>query len=241
METVFDALKTMGKASSQEVAARLGMTRDEAINELWKLKRRGEADNNGPMWWLTQNDENAPVEQAPKVTAQMLIDAIEQHGPQTAEELASMFRITSRRANSSLAMAISKGRLIRVNQDGKYRYCMPGDNLPAEPKAAPVTENDGKAFPQPAGVALPVQEAATQEEIKTETVADIVPSLPSFTATRADDLVLPSLHMANRELRRAKSHVQKWERVCAALRELNRHRDIVRQIVDSSSRIVSEK
>ncbi|ELB2972356.1 hypothetical protein RHH66_005327 [Escherichia coli] len=37
METVFDALKAMGKASSQEVAARLGMTRDEAINELWKL------------------------------------------------------------------------------------------------------------------------------------------------------------------------------------------------------------
>ena len=230
METVFDALKTMGKASSQEVAARLGMTRDEAINELWKLKRRGEADNNGPMWWLTQNDENAPVEQAPKVTAQMLIDAIEQHGPQTAEELASMFRITSRRANSSLAMAISKGRLIRVNQDGKYRYCMPGDNLPAEPKAAPVTENDGKAFPQPAGVALPVQEAATQEDIKTETVADIVQSLPSFTETQADDLVLPSLHMANRELRRAKNHVQKWERVCAALRELNKHRDIVRLI-----------
>ncbi|HIH3536869.1 TPA: DUF1627 domain-containing protein, partial [Escherichia coli] len=28
METVFDALKAMGKASSQEVAARLGMTRD---------------------------------------------------------------------------------------------------------------------------------------------------------------------------------------------------------------------
>ena len=228
METVFDALKTMGKASSQEVAARLGMTRDEAINELWKLKRRGEADNNGPMWWLTQNDENAPVEQAPKVTAQMLIDAIEQHGPQTAEELASMFRITSRRANSSLAMAISKGRLIRVNQDGKYRYCMPGDNLPTEPKAAPVTKTAGKAFPQPAGVALPVQEAATQEEIKTETVADIVQSLPS-------------LHMANRELRRAKGHVQKWERVCAALRELNRHRDIVRQIVDSSRHVAPEK
>lgn len=229
METVFDALKAMGKASSQEVAARLGMTRDEAINELWKLKRRGEADNNGPMWWLAQDDENAPVAQVPKVTAQMLIDAIEQHGPKTAEELASMFRITSRRANSSLAMAISKGRLIRANQDGKFRYCIPGNNLPAEPKAASVTENDGKAFPQPAGVALPAQ-----EDIKTETVADIVQSLPSFTETQVDDLVLPSLHMAKRELRRAKSHVQKWERVCAALRELNRHRDIVRQINSSA-------
>ncbi|EER6479906.1 DUF1627 domain-containing protein, partial [Escherichia coli] len=117
----------------------------------------------------------------------------------------------------------------------------PGDNLPAEPKAASVAETDGKAFPQPACVALPVQEAATQEDIKTETVADIVQSLPSFTATRSDDLILSSLHMANRELRRAKNHVQKWERVCAALRELNKHRDIVRQITDFSRRVASEK
>ncbi|EJI5959752.1 DUF1627 domain-containing protein [Escherichia coli] len=237
METVFDALKALKRASSQEVSARLGISREDAVNELWKLKRRGEADNKGSMWWLTSE----ATEMATKTTAEMLINAIEQHGPQSADELALMFGITSRRANSTLAMAISKGRLIRVNQNGKFRYCLPGDNLPAEPKAASVTENDGKAFPQPAGVALPVREAATQEEIKTETVAGIVQSLPSFTETRADDLILPSLHVANRELRRAKGQVQKWERVCAALRELNKHQDIVRQIVDSSSRIVSEK
>ncbi|EIC3244104.1 DUF1627 domain-containing protein, partial [Escherichia coli] len=47
--------------------------------------------------------------------------------------------------------------------------------------------------------------------------------------------------MANRELRRAKNHVQKWGRVCAALRELNKHRDIVRQITDSSRCVASEK
>ncbi|MCM5090670.1 DUF1627 domain-containing protein, partial [Escherichia coli] len=73
-------------------------------------------------------------------TAQMLTEAIEQHGPQTADELALMFGITSRRANSSLAMAISKGRLIRVNQGGKFRYCIPGADLPAEPEAASVAE-----------------------------------------------------------------------------------------------------
>ncbi|WP_039062419.1 DUF1627 domain-containing protein, partial [Shigella flexneri] len=38
-----------------------------------------------------------------------------------------------------------------------------------------------------------------------------------------------------------KSHVQKWECVCAALRELNKHRDIVRQITDISRRVASEK
>ncbi|EJN3231878.1 DUF1627 domain-containing protein [Escherichia coli] len=241
METVFDALKALKRASSQVVSSRLGISREDAVHELWKLKRRGEADNKGSMWWLTQAGESEPVSPVPKVTAQMLTEAIERHGPQTADELALMFGITSRRANSTLAMAISKGRLIRVNQNGKFRYCIPGADLPAEPEAASVAKTDGKASPQPAGVAVPVQGDAIQEDIKTETVADIVQSLQSFTETQADDLVLPSLHMANRELRRAKNHVQKWERVCAALRELNKHRDIVRQIVDSSSRIVSEK
>ncbi|MEJ1741188.1 DUF1627 domain-containing protein [Escherichia coli] len=233
METVFDALKAMGKASSQEVAARLGMTRDEAINELWKLKRRGWADNKGPMWWLTneKSDENDSVTQAPKVTAQMLIEFIGQEGAKTCEELAGKFGVSTRKVASTLAVVTAAGRLARVNQNGKFRYCMPGDNLPAEPKAASVAETDGKAFPQPACVALPVQEAATQEDIKTETVADIVQPLEK----RVDNLVLPSLRQANRELRRAKSHVQKWERVCAALRELNKYRDIVAQLCQEAT------
>ncbi|EKQ2070948.1 DUF1627 domain-containing protein [Escherichia coli] len=233
METVFDALKAMEKASSQEVAARLGMTRDEAINELWKLKRRGWADNKGPMWWLTneKSDENDSVTQAPKVTAQMLIEFIGQEGAKTCEELAGKFGVSTRKVASMLAVVTATGRLARVNQNGKFRYCMPGDNLPAEPKAASVAETDGKAFPQPACVALPVQEAATQEDIKTETVADIVQPLEK----RVDNLVLPSLRQANRELRRAKSDIRKWERVCAALRELNKYRDIVAQLCQEAT------
>ncbi|HFP5223727.1 TPA: DUF1627 domain-containing protein, partial [Escherichia coli] len=147
----------------------------------------------------------------------MMIEFIGQEGAKTCEELAGKFGVSTRKVASTLAVVTATGRLARVNQNGKFRYCIPGADLPAEP------------------------EAAIQEDIKTETVADIVQSLPSFTEKRMNYRVLPSLHMANRELRRAKSHVQKWQRVCAALRELNKHRDIVRQIVDSSSRIVSEK
>lgn len=176
-----------------------------------------------------------------KVTADMMIEFIGQDGAKTCEELAGKFGVSTRKVASTLAVVTATGRLARVNQNDKFRYCMPGDNLPAEPKAALVTESDGKAFPQPAGAALPVREAATQEEIKTETVADIVQPLPSFTETQADELIFPSLRRANLALRRAKSDVQKWERVCAALREVNKHRDIVRQITDSSRRVVSEK
>ncbi|HAP0007214.1 TPA: DUF1627 domain-containing protein [Escherichia coli] len=223
---------------------------------MWELKRNGVVDKTGHTWFLAGEGESRVTEERPvkseaqdmltgeveqKVTADMMIEFIGQEGAKTCEELAGKFGVSTRKVASTLAVVTATGRLARVNQNGKFRYCMPGDKLPAEPKSVPVTENDGKAFPQPAGVALPVQEAATQEDIKTETVADIVQSLPSFTETRADDLVLPSLHMANRELRRAKNHVQKWERVCAALRELNKHRDIVRHITDSSRRVASEK
>ena len=250
METVSDALKALKKASSHVVAARLGISREEAVNELWELKRKGVVDKTGHTWFLAGEGESRVTEERPvkseaqdmltgeveqKVTADMMIEFIGQDGAKTCEELAGKFGVSTRKVASTLAVVTATGRLARVNQNGKFRYCMPGDNLPAEPKAALVTESDGKAFPQPAGAALPVREAATQEEIKTETVADIVQPLPSFTETQADELIFPSLRRANLALRRAKSDVQKWERVCAALRELNKHRDIVRQITDSSA------
>ncbi|EJZ0476829.1 DUF1627 domain-containing protein [Escherichia coli] len=245
METVFDALKAMGKASSVGLAERLDISREEVLNELWELKRNGVVDKAGHIWFLAGEGESGVTEEQPeqsevpdvltgeveqKVTADMMIEFIGQEGAKTCEELADKFGVSIRKVASTLAVVTATGRLARVNQNGKFRYCMPGDNLPAEPKAVPVTENDGKAFPRPAGVALPVQESATQEDIKTETVADIVQSLPSFTETQADELIFLSLCRANLALRRAKSDVQKWERVCAALRELNKHRDILRDI-----------
>ncbi|EFI3458603.1 DUF1627 domain-containing protein [Escherichia coli] len=256
METVLHALKAMGKANSVELAARIDISREEVLNELWELKKNGVVDKTGHTWFLAVEGESRVTEErpvksetqdmlteevAPKVSANMMIEFIAQEGAKTCEEIAGKFGVSTRKVASTLAVVTATGRLARVNQNGRFRYCMPGDNLPAEPKAALVTENDGKAFPQPAGAALPVREAATQEEIKTESVAVTVQSQPLFTRKHPDGLILPSLHVANRELRRAKGQVQKWERVCAALRELNKHRDIVRQIVDSSGRIMSEK
>ncbi|EOL6116350.1 DUF1627 domain-containing protein, partial [Escherichia coli] len=202
-------------------------------------------DKTGHTWFMAGEGESGVTEEQPaqsevpdvltgeveqKVTADMMIEFICQDGAKTCEELADKFGVSIRKVASTLAVVTATGRLARVNQNGKFRYCIPGADLPAEPEAASVAETDGKAFPQPTGVALPVQETTTQEEMKTEIVEDIVKLQPSVTETKADDLILPSLHVANRELRRAKGQVQKWERVCAALRELNKHRDILRDI-----------
>ncbi|MGG5037531.1 DUF1627 domain-containing protein [Escherichia coli] len=246
METVFDALKAMGKATSIELAARLDISREEVLNELWELKKAGFVDKSAYTWRVAGEGESGVAEEQPaqsevqdvltreverKVTADMMIEFIGQEGAKTCEELAGKFGVSTRKVASTLAVVTATGRLARVNQNGKFRYCMPGGNLPAEPKIASVEKTDGKARPQPAGVALPVQEAATQEDIKTETVADIVQPLEK----RVDNLVLPSLRQANRELRRAKSDIRKWERVCAALRELNKYRDIVAQLCQEAT------
>ncbi|EFL5834479.1 DUF1627 domain-containing protein [Escherichia coli] len=245
METVLHALKAMGKANSVELAARLDISREEVLNELWELKKNGVVDKTGHTWFLAGEGESGVTEEQPaqsevpdvltgeveqKVTADMMIEFICQDGAKTCEELADKFGVSIRKVASTLAVVTATGRLARVNQNGKFRYCIPGADLPAEPEAASVAETDGKAFPQPACVALPVREAETQEEIKTESVAVTVQSQPSFTRKHPDGLILPSLHVANRELRRAKGQVQKWVRVCAALRELNKCRDILRDI-----------
>ncbi|EGO7579644.1 DUF1627 domain-containing protein [Escherichia coli] len=245
MGTVLHALKAMGKANSVELAARLDISREEVLNELWELKKNGVVDKTGHTWFLAGEGESGVTEEQPaqsevpdvltgeveqKVTADMMIEFICQDGAKTCEELADKFGVSIRKVASTLAVVTATGSLARVNQNGKFRYCIPGADLPAEPEAASVTETDGKAFPQPTGVALPVREAETQEEIKTESVAVTVQSQPLFTRKHPDGLILPSLHVANRELRRAKGQVQKWERVCAALRELNKCRDILRDI-----------
>ncbi|EKI21657.1 hypothetical protein MY011_29890 [Escherichia coli] len=58
METVSDALKALKKASSHVVAARLGISREEAVNELWELKRNGVVDKTGHTWFLAGEGES---------------------------------------------------------------------------------------------------------------------------------------------------------------------------------------
>ncbi|ENY9823103.1 DUF1627 domain-containing protein [Escherichia coli] len=239
METVFDALEAMGKATSVELAARLDISREEVLNELWELKRNGVVDKSAHTWRVADNnvqqEQPAPEEQPEETTTATvakisecdLTATIEQRGPQTADELATLFGTTSRKVASTLAMAISKGRLIRVNQGGKFRYCMPNEKINDMSVQSTVLVQVGSDADKNEKQSDRNRFSSTKKHEQSEdSVADIVQPLEK----RVDNLVLPSLRQANRELRRAKSDIRKWERVCAALRELNKYRDIVAQL-----------
>lgn len=62
METVLHALKAMGKANSVELAARLDISREEVLNELWELKKNGVVDKTGHTWFLAVEGEAGVAE-----------------------------------------------------------------------------------------------------------------------------------------------------------------------------------
>ncbi|MXC49193.1 DUF1627 domain-containing protein [Escherichia coli] len=264
METLIDTLKAMQKATCTELAARLGVEPAEAIKMLREHEELGEVVSVNGYWSVPDKQTAVKEKTVPACNAERTsrpVASRKEREPLNRCDILSILAHGGAMTTAEIAIAVGRADCVRSLVSAMEKLCRDGmavklgqgkgcrwelvkksgENLPAGMDVAPVEKTDGKAFPQPAGVALPVQEVAAQEEIKTETVADIVQSLPSFTEKHTDYVMLPSLHMANRELRRAKSHIRKWERVCAALRELNKHRDIFRQMTDSSRRVASEK
>ena len=247
METVSDALKALKKASSHVVAARLGISREEAVNELWELKRKGVVDKTGHTWFLAGEGESRVTEERPvkseaqdmltgeveqKVTADMMIEFIDQDGAKTCEELAGKFGVSTRKVASTLAVVTATRRLVREISNGKFRYKMPDvENGDLSALSSQNKQSHHDAENSAAGDEMNRFPLASESTAKAST-DEFIREVPSFTEKSASSVMLPSLHAASRELRRAKKQVQKWERVCAALRELNKHRDIFSSIAD---------
>jgi Protein of unknown function (DUF1627). len=90
------------------------------ISELWELEKAGTVTKNGPSWELSgdsdQESDGIGEMPAPKVTEQHLLGTIEERGPLTANELAALFCVTSRKVASTLAMATKKSHvaLLRI-------------------------------------------------------------------------------------------------------------------------------
>ena len=59
METVFDGTESNGKATSIELAARLDISREEVLNELWELKKAGFVDKSAYTWRVADKQRSA--------------------------------------------------------------------------------------------------------------------------------------------------------------------------------------
>lgn len=262
METVLDALKAMGKATAREIAARMKTELVDVLVELQQALEDDEVEFEHGCWSLSAiasaktAKRKTPKPEAPKgstvkIGEPQMLDAIREHGPQTAEDLATLFGITSRKVTSTLAMATGRGRLTRINRDGKYWYCLPEQVLP-EPNAAPApdpvpdTDNASTAETGIAPVSdnaesapevLVVEEPATVidesevpealEEVsdsasaETESVSDT--PLADAQPAAPDVMELPSPHAVAKNLRRHKAQLARLQKAHSAVQAVRRY------------------
>lgn len=163
METVTDVLKATGEATARKIAARLGIEVRDALEMLREQQEAGVVEFLNGYWSLSgvttkttecqEQEPEPPEETVVKIGETQLLEAIKKQGPQTADELATMFGITSRKVTSTLAMATGKGQLIRAYQNGRYYYLLEDEMLPETPETSPVSADSGTEaghiFPAP--------------------------------------------------------------------------------------------
>lgn len=260
METVLDALKAMGKATAREIAARMKTELVDVLVELQQALEDGEVEFEHGCWSLSgitpaktvkrkMPEPETPKDTAVKIGEPQMLDAIREHGPQTAEDLATLFGITSRKVTSTLAMATGKGRLSRVNRDGKYWYCLPEQVLP-EPNAAPdpvpdidnastaetaiatVSDIDESApevlvVEEPAAVIdepeVPeaLEEVSDSASAETESVSDT--PLADAQPAAPDVMELPSPSAVSKNLRRHKAQLARLQKAHSAVQAVRRY------------------
>ncbi|EBY1954730.1 DUF1627 domain-containing protein [Salmonella enterica subsp. enterica serovar Sandiego] len=204
MESVLDALKAIGKATAREIAARLGIEARDALEMLREQQEAGAVEFLNGYWSLSgvttkttegrAQEPEPPEETVVKIGEPQLLEAIKKQGPQTADELATMFGITSRKVTSTLAMATGRGRLIRENQNGRYYYLLADEKLP-EP------------------------EIAGKEPV--DSVVEVVQSIPSFTEKRPGDLSIPAPRFISAEIRRTEAKLKRLRKFREISRELH--------------------
>ncbi|EFP0252356.1 DUF1627 domain-containing protein [Salmonella enterica] len=245
METVTDVLKAMGKATARKIAARLGIEVRDALEMLREQQEAGAVEFLNGYWSLsgvtTKTTEYQTLEtETPtvvKIGETQMLEAIKKQGPQTADELATMFGITSRKVTSTLAMATGKGRLIREYQNGRYYYSLPGSVSAPAPEqvvvSAPDTDSTGHAATATDETG-PVHETVRTDGPDVSDVAscniasagtvsgsgraDAPPAAPS-----PDVMALPSPRVVAKNLRRHKAQLARLQKARGAAQAVRRY------------------
>lgn len=237
METVFDALKTMGKATAREIAARLEIEPADALNLLRESEEAGLVTQvNG--YWMGVGGSSELQETRPQnllrsepVQPEAIVALLAENGEMDTAALASAIGRDARGLSSGLRMMAQRGLIKKIGQGRGVRWTLPdaenGDMSAQGEAVVQVGSDSDKSAVQGESKRFSSTEG---QGLSHKSVEEFVKSLPSFTEKRSGDLVVPTLRVANRELRRAKNNVQKWQRVCDALRVLNQHKGIFRTL-----------
>lgn len=229
MENILDALKAMKKATARDVAARLQIEPQAALDMLREHEDRFEAVQSNGYWWATKAGDVRPKAVPPvRITPFDLKGLLVEKGPLQADQLAKITGATAKGVATMLTNLVTKGEVSREKVGNKFVYSVPVATAAAAPvDAAPVDSVPETAAPP----GSPVQANPTPAA---KTTAEIVQDIPAFTA-RADDLVIPSSRFISQEIRRTRTKLANLEKLQVTVRELRRHKRMLQSLTGEVS------
>ncbi|EPM0026604.1 DUF1627 domain-containing protein [Citrobacter farmeri] len=243
METVINVLKTMGKATYREVAARLEIEPVEALNMLREQREQGLCDFFDGGWEVTGNADGKisirpepaktvlrakNLKDAPKkplrgevtkpIKPEAIVALLTENGNMDTVALASAVGRDPRGLASNLCLMAKRRHIKKIGQGKGVKWGLPDETkITPEPVFAELPEIE--ITPK---VAIPPAPSTEQEHVcaVTETFLESIPVLRK----PSQPMQLPSLREISNQIRKVKSNLQGLEKLRVAVREVNKHR-----------------
>ncbi|HHS9552212.1 TPA: hypothetical protein ACTXCE_003315 [Raoultella planticola] len=227
METVIDVLKATGKATAREIAARMKI---EPIEVLAMLREHEELDqiaNINGYWTLlvpftSEVKPEAVVITKPAFRAKNLTKVSTQRRPERLDLDAEFEKISGLLRQQGEMTAADIGKALERDARG-----MTSTLRVLEKQGRIVKNGVGKGVTW--GLTAHAEESAFQAEESPIQTKEFVLSIPALIKPQGE-LNVPTLAQVAQEIRKAKTKLNRLEKLRGTIRELGKHKKIIQQI-----------
>lgn len=238
--TVLDVLREAGKATAQEIAARLDIDQVDTLVMLQEEMDLGAVAFEGGRWSLV-NVSNVNISASidadvnidappPPVDPNIIFRALQQNGSMTAAALANFVNRTPRGMASVMSGMARRGLVVKNGQGEGCTWSLPSTNASVSVNAGSGADAGGTSADVGANVpASPALIDATSNPQKSS-VQEMTTTACDDTDVDADDFVFRLLTRGNQERQRVRECAARLDEVCDALSVLHKYPDLIQQL-----------
>ncbi|EHT8580171.1 DUF1627 domain-containing protein [Salmonella enterica] len=240
--TVLDVLREAGKATAQEIAAKLDIDQVDTLVMLQEEMDLGAVAFEGGRWSLV-NVSNVNISASidadvnidappppPPVDPNIIFRALQQNGSMTAAALANFVNRTPRGMASVMSGMARRGLVVKNGQGEGCTWSLPSTNASASVNAGSGADAGGTSADVGANVpASPALIDATSNPQKSS-VQEMTTTACDDTDVDADDFVFRLLTRGNQERQRVRECAARLDEVCDALSVLHKYPDLIQQL-----------
>ncbi|EJG5923575.1 DUF1627 domain-containing protein [Salmonella enterica] len=236
--TVLDVLREAGKATAQEIAAKLDIDQVDTLVMLQEEMELGAVAFEGGRWSLV-NVSNVNISASidadvnidappPPVDPNIIFRALQQNGAMTAAALANFVNRTPRGMASVMSGMARRGLVVKNGQGEGCTWSLPSTNASASVNAGSGAGVGGTSAD--VGANVPASPALIDAASNPQKSSVQEMTTTACDDTDADDFVFRLLTRGNQERQRVRECAARLDEVCDALSVLHKYPDLIQQL-----------